>query len=94
MGLEYFELKRKEPTRYSFLILDENGKPESKISLIADEVNDFELRPNKSKTVNQTFRLEGDINNDQKVYETYSEEPSYDKVRNTIKAILEAKQAR
>lgn len=92
MALEYFELKGENPLRYSFLILDENEKPASKILLSLDETtNGLWQEPDQRRAEKKAFRLEGYFNDNHETFETYAEEPSYDKIRIKVKKILEEK---
>lgn len=95
MALEYFELKGVNPLRYSFLILDENEKPESTISLgFNEEMDRLGQEQDREQRRQSSFHLDGYFNGNHEIYETYSAEPSYDKIRLRVKKILEQKNSR
>lgn len=93
MIFEHFELKGPRGLRYVFYILNNEGKPEYRISLGSyDTTNNIWRETTKPtpKEGERLFHLDGYFaNGGHATYGMYPKEPTYDETREIVKKILE-----
>jgi hypothetical protein len=90
MVFEHFELKGERALRYAFYILDQDGKPEFRISLGSYETTNRIWREmGKRKPDERLFHLDGYFNGGHATYGMFEKEPTYDETREMVRGILE-----
>lgn len=90
-AFEYFEMKGDRAVRYSFDVLDANGKEDFRISLGSyDLTNAIWAEHNKelAEKGQRLFHLDGYYKWGHATFGMYSPEPSYDEVRDEVIKIL------
>jgi tetratricopeptide (TPR) repeat protein len=92
MVFEHFELIGNRALRYVFYILDAKGKPEYRISLGSYATTVAIWRETTKPTPGpdeRLFHLDGYYHWGHATYGMYGKEPTYDQVRDKVKAIVE-----
>lgn len=94
MVFEYFELKGDRALRYVFYFLNDEGKPESRISLGSYATTNAVWRETtkpKPKKGDRLFHLDGYYKWGHATYGMYAKEPTYDEVRKIVEGIITKK---
>ncbi len=91
MVFEHFELTGDRALRYVFYILNEDGKPEYRISLGSYSMTNAVWRETtkpKPKPDERLFHLDGYFQSGHSTYGMYAKEPTYDETRKMVEEII------